>query len=224
VKNYITLIKDALGPERAMIFMETVNALGLRPDDPELLLAAANASMVVSLAEVPRAIAAEREQLERVLARFLVDVDLKIAEAVTRATDEMETEVRTMARELAQGEYTAAASLRAAAINDEVRALKGATADLERARQATEAQAIATSTPEAASGVADRWRAPTPVGLVVLAVMLLVGVALGAALTKRTYAGWKPLTHRGGSAFMNRKHPPRRIAWAESDGRSDSAA
>ncbi len=195
MKNYITLIKEALGPERAMIFMETVNALGLRPDDPELLLAAANASTVVSLAEVPRAIAAEREHLERTLARFLVDVDLKIAEAVTRATDEMETEVRTMARELAQGEYTAAAALRAAAINDEVRALRAATADLERASQAAEAQGIATAEtsadnrPERSTG--RGWRAPTPAGALALAVVLLLGVFLGASLTKRTYARWR---------------------------------
>jgi hypothetical protein len=60
-----------------MVFMETVIALDLRPDDPELLLAAMNAS-TWSRWPRSRAIAAEREQLERVRARFLLDVDLKI--------------------------------------------------------------------------------------------------------------------------------------------------
>jgi hypothetical protein len=144
-----------------MIFMETVNALGLRPGDPELLMAAANASMVVSLAELPR----------------------------------------TMARELAQGEYTAAASLRAAAIHDEVRALRGATADRKRASQAAEAQGIATAqTPaddEPERNTGRGWRAPTPAGALAVTVVLLVGVFLGASLTKRTYAGWRtPISYR----------------------------
>ena len=194
-KNYIERIKTALGPERAMIFMETVNALDLNPDDPELLLAAANASFVVSLAEMPKLIASEREKLEGVFARFLQDADLKIAESMTKAVDEMHSEVRTMARELAQGEYTAAASLRSTAIMDEVRALKGAANELERERLAADARGIAVgrSGPEGGPAhVRGGGGGLTPRTFVVFAVILVVGVLIGAFLTKRTYDGWRP--------------------------------
>jgi hypothetical protein len=193
-RNYIERIKTALGPERAMIFMETVNALDLNPDDPELLLAAANASFVVSLAEIPKLIASEREKLEGVFARFLQDVDLKIAEGMTKAVDEMHTEVRTMARELAQGEYTAAASLRSTAIMDEVRALKGAANELERERLAADARGIAVggSGPEGGPANVRGGGGLTPRTFVVFAVILVVGVLVGAFLTKRTYDGWRP--------------------------------
>jgi hypothetical protein len=197
-KNYIERIKGALGPERAMIFMETVNALDLNPEDPELLLAAANASFVVSLAEIPKIIVAEREKLEGVFARFLQDVDLKIAEGMTKAVDEMHSEVRTMARELATGEYTAAASLRSTAIMDEVRALKGAAGDLERERLAADARGIAVggTGPEGGT-VSARGRGGPGLGLtprtfLTLALVLVVGVFVGAFLTKRTYEGWRP--------------------------------
>jgi len=200
-KNYIGVIKDALGPERAMIFMEAVNALDLNPDDPELLLAAANASFVVSLAEVPKILVAEREKQEGVFARFLQDVDLKIAEGMTKAVDEMHTEVRTMARELATGEYTAAASLRSTAIMDEVRALKGAASELERERLAVGARAIAgggvgpEGGPAPAHVHGGRGLALTPRTFVTLAIILVVGVFVGAFMTKRSYDGWKPPRH-----------------------------
>jgi hypothetical protein len=201
-KNYIGSIKDALGPERALVFMETVASLGLGPDDPELLLAAANASTVVSLAEIPRVIERERQALEKLFARALSDVDLKIAESMTGAVDEMITEVRTMARELAVGEYTAAASLRAAAINDEVRALRAATTELARERHAAEAHGIATAETPAHERPAGRpgpgWLAPTPAVVLLLALMLVLGAALGAALTKHSYAGWRPPQARHG--------------------------
>jgi hypothetical protein len=195
-KNYITPIKDALGPERALVFMETVAALGLGPEDPELVLAAANASLVVSLAEIPRTIERERQAFEKLFARAASDLDLKIAESMTAAVDEMVTEVRTMARELAVGEYTAAASLRAAAINDEVRALRAATAELVRERQAAEARGIATAETPAhdpsAGPARRRGLAATPATALVLALVLVLGAVLGAALTKRSYTGWRP--------------------------------
>jgi hypothetical protein len=211
-KNYIGPIKDALGPERALVFMETVASLGLGPDDPELLLAAAMASTVVSLAEIPRAIERERQAVEKLFARALSDVDLKIAESMTAAVDEMVTEVRTMARELAVGEYTAAASLRAAAINDEVRALRAATAELVRERQAAEALGIATAqTPGQEAAVSPTARggvALTPAVALVLALVLVLGAVLGAALTKRSYAGWQPPHGRRGAAVLRGARGP----------------
>jgi hypothetical protein len=195
-KNYIARIKEALGPERAMAFMEAVNALDLNPEDPELLLAAANASYVVSLAEMPKIIAAEREKLEGVMARFLQDADLKVAEAMTKAVDEMHSEVRTMARELAQGEYTAAASLRSTAIMDEVRALKGAANELERERLAADARGIAGGVSGPEGGPAHvrggGGLALTPRTFITVAIILVVGVFVGAFLTKRSYDGWRP--------------------------------
>jgi hypothetical protein len=78
-KNYITEIKKALAGDGVR-----GDGCGAGPEAPRtsLLLAAANASTVVWLPEVPGAIAAEREKREGFLARFLADVDLKIAEAV----------------------------------------------------------------------------------------------------------------------------------------------
>ncbi len=182
-RNYIGPIKDALGPERALVFMETVAALGLGPDDPDLLLAAAISSTVVSLAEIPRVIERERLALEQLFARALSDVDLKIAESMTAAVDEMVTEVRTMTRELAVGEYTAAASLRAAAINDEVRALRAATAELVHERQAAEALGIASAdTPGQGATPAQGSRGGmslTPAIALVLAVVFVVGARAG---------------------------------------------
>jgi hypothetical protein len=208
-KNYIGRIKEALGPERALVFLETVNALDLGPEDPELLLAAANASMVVSLAEIPGQMVAGREQLEALFARFLQDVDLRIAESMITAVDEMATEVRTMARELALGEYSAAAALRSAAIMDEVRALRGATAELERERQAAQARDIAAGTSTSAA-LGDRAApggalasaagfALSPNAFVVLVLAIVLGVFLGAFMTKRTYDGWqRPARHAAG--------------------------
>jgi hypothetical protein len=196
-KNVIGRIKEALGPERALVFLETVNALDLGPEDPELLLAAANASMVVSLAEIPGQIVAGREHLEALFARFLQDVDLRIAESMTTAVDEMATEVRTMARELALGEYSAAAALRATAIMDEVRALRGATAELERERQAAQARDIAAETSASAAEGGRAAAVPgaptmTPKAFGILVVAVVLGMYLGAFLTKRSYQDWRP--------------------------------
>ena len=205
-KNYLVRIKDTMGPEAAMAFMEAVNALDLNPDDPELLLAACNASFVVSLAEIPKRIEAERAKVEAVFARFLADVDLKVAEAMTKAVDEMHTEVRTMARELAMGEYTAAASLRSTAINDEVRALRAATGDLERATQAATAHGIATG--EAPEHDATAAHASTggisPRRFVLVAAALVIGVLLGAFFTKRSYEGWHAPAHHTAAAPVQR--------------------
>jgi hypothetical protein len=197
-KNIIGRIKQALGPERALVFLETVNALTWA-EDPELLLAAANASMVVSLAEIPGLIAAGREQLEAVFVQFLQDVGLRIAESMTTAVDEMATEVRTIAR---------AAALSSMEIMDEVRALRGATAELERERHAAQAREIAAGTSTSAvhgdrgaprgSPATSGDLALHPKAFAVLVAAIVIGVFLGAFMTKRSYDGWRPPTHRAG--------------------------
>jgi hypothetical protein len=197
-RDLIGRIKETMGAEAAMAFMEAVNALDLDPESPELVLAAANASFVVRLADLRRSMDEAVERFEASKARFLQDVDLKIAEGFVKALDESHTEVRTMARELAHGEYTAAASLRSKAINDEVRALRSATDDLARERQAAEAHGIASGAPAGVTEAHGSARAPGPAGplgprlFALIAVALVIGVFLGAWMTKSTYAGWRP--------------------------------
>ena len=129
-RNLLEPIKAALGPERTMAFMELLNALDLNPNDPELVLCAAMASFLVSITEFRTWATTEREAMKGMLAEFVAGIDLKVAGAFTRGADEFQTELRLAAREIAQSEYRAAASLRSQAITDEVEALKSATAEL----------------------------------------------------------------------------------------------
>jgi hypothetical protein len=131
-RNLLEPIKAALGPERTMAFMELLNALDLNPNDPELVLCAAMASFLVSITEFRTWATTEREAMKGMLAEFVAGIDLKVAGAFTRGADEFQTELRLAAREIAQSEYRAAASLRSQAITDEIEALKSATAELAR--------------------------------------------------------------------------------------------
>jgi hypothetical protein len=131
-RNLLEPIKAALGPERTMAFMQLLNALDLSPNDPELVLCAAMASFVISIGEFREWGTTQREVLKEMLATFVTSVDLQVAGAFTRGADEFQTELRLAAREIAQSEYRAAASLRSQAITDEVEALKAATAELVR--------------------------------------------------------------------------------------------
>lgn len=144
-RNLLEPIKAALGPERTMVFMEIMNILDVSPNDPEMVLVSAMASFIVSIIEFRAWASQEREAFKEMLAAFAASNDLQIAGAFTRGADEFQTELRLSARETAQSEYRAAASLRSQAITDEVEALK--TAALEFARREAELKARQAVTP-----------------------------------------------------------------------------
>ena len=168
-RNFIEPIKKALGPERAIVFMEIVNLLDLNPDDPELVLAAVVASFIVSLTEFREWIEALVKRVEAMFSNFLGLIELKIGEALTRGADEFQTELRLSAREIAQSEYRAAAALRSQAIADEVAALAAAARDLARREAELKAQQTARGTMPAQP---SRWLSPGLFGLLAAAFVL----------------------------------------------------
>jgi hypothetical protein len=168
-RNLLEPIKAALGPDRTMAFMELVNALDLNPNDPELVLCAGMASFVVSITEFRTWGTGERDAMKEMLATFVARVDLEVAGAFTRGADEFQTELRLAAREIAQSEYRAAASLRNQAIMDEIEALKAATAEL--VRKESELKARQTVTPGRVA------RASTPASFLSPKVFAAIAVA-----------------------------------------------
>lgn len=177
-RNLLEPIKAALGPERTMAFMELLNALDLSPNDPELVLCAAMASFVISIGEFREWGTAQREGIKEMLATFVTQVDLQVAGAFTRGADEFQTELRLAAREIAQSEYRAAASLRSQAITDEIEALKAATADLVRRESELKARQAVTPGRVALASAPAAFLSPK----VFLAIAAAFVIGWGAAL------------------------------------------
>jgi hypothetical protein len=153
--NRLERIKAALGPERTMVFMEIMNILEVGPNDPEMILVSAMASFILDILEFRAWASQEREAWKEMFAAFLASIGLQIAAAFTRGADEFQTELRLSARETAQSEYRAGASLRSQAITDEVEALK--TAALEFGRLAAELKARQAVEPARVSGISAKF-------------------------------------------------------------------
>jgi hypothetical protein len=142
-RDRLQTIKDALGPERTVGFMELMMRLDIAPDADELVLAACVASFVVDLREFRKWATDEREAFEKAFARSTASIGGSIAEAFTRGGDDFQTELRLAARDVAQSEYRAAAALRSDAIAGEVQSLSAAAQALAREREANTVARIA---------------------------------------------------------------------------------
>ena len=203
-RNFLAPIKAALGPELSLVFMEIVNACDLNPDDPELCLAAVVATLLGALKEFRGWASGEREALDATLAKFLGGVDLKVAEAFTRAADEFQTEGHLAAREIAQSEYRAAAALRSQAIAEEVRALAAAAGDLARREAELRVERVVQAPQRPAAGFFS------PLGFGVLATAFIIGWAI-ALFFVRPGPRHAQVARPGARAVATQATPPQRI-------------
>ncbi len=177
-KDYLGPIKEALGPERTVAFMELLNRLDLNPNDPELVLCAAMASFVISMNEFRSWAEGERKALEAMFSKFVASVDLKVAESFTKGSDDFRTEMQLGARELATSEYRAAASLRSSAIADEIESLKAAARALVvKHGELRSAEVVSAGSSTGGMAAGGGWMSPKVV--VVLLLVFVVGFGLG---------------------------------------------
>lgn len=183
--QFVRRVKDALGPEREAIFMEWLHRLGLRENDPEAVWVFIVSSFFGDLREFREWFEtglAQRRQLDedffKGLDAFRDDIKRDIrqtnSEAIVTALDDMDGEIRAMAREVMQGELSSIQMLRSAAIRDEVASMANA------AKEAFSGGAAGANA--AASGDAVSGPGRLAVTAVELAVLVLMGVLVGGGL------------------------------------------
>ena len=139
------LLVKAFDPEVARAIAGLIDASPFDVSSPEYRLLFVQVASTATVREAVVQLGTVRDELiahaDRTLAgiqkvRQLVAeaCEENIATQFTQSLDSMETEIRTLAREMANSEYRAASALTAQAINDQVEALTAAARRLEAAK------------------------------------------------------------------------------------------
>jgi hypothetical protein len=136
--SYVERISQSLDDGARKAFLSLVHYLHIDDDDKQLALVAAIAPLVTDLHETAANVDQALEDAKKlpIEIRRIIDDAMKtlderaeviITSKVAAAMELMTQEIRSMARDTAVSEYSAAALLRSQAIKDEVRALQSAT-------------------------------------------------------------------------------------------------
>lgn len=140
VTDYIERIRDFLGPEEGRVFSVRAREFGLAEDGPELLQmivlakaaerAEAAATAAADAANLVKSeIAGFRTDLATVRPDLAIAIGSEIEDRMTQCFDDLEREVAGKARALAHAEFTAAATVRTRAIQEEVAELRRVAAE-----------------------------------------------------------------------------------------------
>lgn len=188
------LLVKAFDPEVARAIAELLDASPFDVTSPEYRLLFVQVASTATVREAVVQLGTVRDELIQQAERTLTSIqkvrqlvaeacEENIATQFTQTLDSMETEIRTLAREMAQSEFRAASALTAQAINDQVDGLTAAARRLEAARlgtgDGTKPKAAAGDTkeqPPAQSPISSMLSAGIGAAVAVMVVFFLASV------------------------------------------------
>lgn len=127
--TFLEQVKRKLGGERGEVFYSLCQMAKVEPNDPEAALAMAIASLYVDARELGPEIGKHSASMQDAMSKFVAELPAlfhrELGAAVTQALDGTVVEVQRMIRDMVTAETSATTVVRTAAIDDEVKKLRG---------------------------------------------------------------------------------------------------